>query len=722
MKMGGGAEDARAALLRNLRNVGFNARSPCASAHYQGDAMQMTEDTTVASTLDAEIDMAAFSDADLLDAWNEDEHREAFAELVSRYSVLVLSVCRRRCRSQEDADDAYQSTFLHLARNSRKIRRPECLPGWLHRVAQRAANATLSERRTTNEVMTEPATNEQSPLDRITQRHESLLLDEELADLPEQYRATLVMHLYEGYSLNRLAEHFRTSLGTIRGRLQRGKKLLASRLRRRGVVPILAFAAAGASTVTVAESAAASTPLLATLSSGPVPPPPLDPHLFDPLLSNGTRLMNSWNLIGGLAAAGTLSALMMLPGDGGETGAGRKVLIHPVDQPLVAQFGGDVTAPAATGGHAAAAPPPTQMMWRREYRAQQATSVLAGHIREELETSTILNVAGNFESLLAQLESQCSFPIILDERAVKFAQLTADTPLKYVPKEEPLSTALRKLLHPLGLKVRVEDEALVITADHAALVHWNIGATQWLTVDDEKMKEYRLLLETPIESRFIETPLEDAVKVITELLNLPIVIDKRALEEIGLTSDAPVTCEFGEIPTQDLLSKMLRDLDLTMNFQDNLLTVTTLEAADTDLLGRIYWLEGLNVAGDYDSLINLIQTTIEPEAWEAMGGTSTMSPFPAKRPAIVINTTYSIHMKVEKLIDAFRKNSLDRDYEATEVQVPIVGRQSWGGGLGGGGLGGGGLGSGGLGGEGQFGGGGFGGGSGQQGAGGGGFF
>ena len=69
------------------------------------------------------------SDADLLDAWNQDQLQAALAELINRYSVMVLSVCRRGCRGEADAEDAFQSTFLYLSRNSKNIRQPERLPG-----------------------------------------------------------------------------------------------------------------------------------------------------------------------------------------------------------------------------------------------------------------------------------------------------------------------------------------------------------------------------------------------------------------------------------------------------------------------------------------------------------------------------------------------------------------------------------------------------------------
>ena len=57
-------------------------------------------------------DLVTVSDADLLDAWQRNQSRDALATLVHRYAVMVLSVCRRCCRSGSDAEDAFQTTFL----------------------------------------------------------------------------------------------------------------------------------------------------------------------------------------------------------------------------------------------------------------------------------------------------------------------------------------------------------------------------------------------------------------------------------------------------------------------------------------------------------------------------------------------------------------------------------------------------------------------------------
>src|SRR5262249_38937652 len=80
------------------------------------------------------------TDRDLLGQFVATQDPVAFAELVRRHGPMVLRVCRRVLQHAQDAEDAFQATFIVLARKAATVSPPELLPNWLFGVAQRVAN------------------------------------------------------------------------------------------------------------------------------------------------------------------------------------------------------------------------------------------------------------------------------------------------------------------------------------------------------------------------------------------------------------------------------------------------------------------------------------------------------------------------------------------------------------------------------------------------------
>src|SRR6266550_3340819 len=85
------------------------------------------------------IDWKALSDKDLLGRFFEDKEDTAFSTLVERHGPLVFGVCRRVLNDANDAEDAFQATFLVLVRKGATLRDPERLASWLYGVAHRTA-------------------------------------------------------------------------------------------------------------------------------------------------------------------------------------------------------------------------------------------------------------------------------------------------------------------------------------------------------------------------------------------------------------------------------------------------------------------------------------------------------------------------------------------------------------------------------------------------------
>ncbi len=179
-------------------------------------------------------------DARLLElflAGTGDDAEAAFEALVHRHGPMVVGVCRRMLRGSHDWEDAFQATFLVLARRAGSIGRREQLANWLYGVAvrtakearRRAAQHRALERRMRDvpKVESEPTVEDRDDL--------LAILDEELNRLPQRYRVALVACELEGKSRRDAAQHLGIPEGTLSTHLARGRKLLHERLQRRGV-------------------------------------------------------------------------------------------------------------------------------------------------------------------------------------------------------------------------------------------------------------------------------------------------------------------------------------------------------------------------------------------------------------------------------------------------------------------------------------------------------
>jgi RNA polymerase sigma factor (sigma-70 family) len=175
-------------------------------------------------------------DLDLLQRFVADHDEATFAAIVERHGPLVLAVCRRILRNEHHAEDACQATFLVLARKADTIRKRESLGSWLHGVASRVARKLDADvkRRAAGDVTTADVARPDTTGE-ITWREGLAVLDEELARLPVTYRSALVLCYLQGKTQDEAARELGCSLGALRGRLERARECLRTRLVRRGV-------------------------------------------------------------------------------------------------------------------------------------------------------------------------------------------------------------------------------------------------------------------------------------------------------------------------------------------------------------------------------------------------------------------------------------------------------------------------------------------------------
>jgi RNA polymerase sigma factor (sigma-70 family) len=194
----------------------------------------------------------------------------AFETLVWRHSALVLGVCRRVLRHEQDAEDAFQASFLLLARKAASIGRRESVRSWLHRVAYRAALAASARRRDCG-LLPESLTGSpaEDPVAEAARREAAAAVDAEVARLPERYRVPVVLHYLEGWSYDEVARHLGCSRGTVATKLSRARGILLRRLSRRGVAaPSLLSAGPARTAPPAAPSALVGAALAAVRSNG----------------------------------------------------------------------------------------------------------------------------------------------------------------------------------------------------------------------------------------------------------------------------------------------------------------------------------------------------------------------------------------------------------------------------------------------------------------------
>jgi RNA polymerase sigma factor (sigma-70 family) len=199
---------------------------------------------------------AADSDAALLDRFARARDEAAFAALVARHGPMVLHLCRRVLGDAHAAEDAFQATFLVLARKARSVARPAALAGWLYGVARRVAlKARGAARQRPREEFAggpEAPDPRPDPLAELTARDLLRVVEEEVARLPEAYRLPVALCCLEGLSLEEAARRLDAAPGSVRARLGRGRKRLRDRLSRRGLTLSAALAAAEVSRAAVA--------------------------------------------------------------------------------------------------------------------------------------------------------------------------------------------------------------------------------------------------------------------------------------------------------------------------------------------------------------------------------------------------------------------------------------------------------------------------------------
>ncbi len=211
-------------------------------------------------------------------------------------------------------------------------------------------------------------------------------------------------------------------------------------------------------------------------------------------------------------------------------------------------------------------------------------------------------------------------------------------------------------------------------------------------------KRIEAALQSPTQLEFIKTPLQDVIDYLKDQHHIEIQIDTRALSDVGIGTDTPVTKNLKGVSLRSALQLMLRELGLTHTIQDEVLLITTFEEAETHLTTVVYPVADLGFRDksgetwiDFDSLIEMITSTVKPTTWDEVGGPGTIAPQSiGNTHAIVVFQTQEVHRELVKVLKQIRKVAYA---QPSDGKLPLRERpshQTAGGGMGGmaGGMGG----------------------------------
>ena len=235
-------------------------------------------------------------DAELLLRFADTGDAAAFELLVRRHAELVWRVCRSELPGdRHSAEDAFQTTFLVLARKARSVR-GGTVAGYLFRVAR---NAALRVRKRIGnvsagavEVGVEPA----EPYEC------SAAVIEEVERLPDKFRLPVLLCFFEDCTHAEAANRLGWAVGTVASRLARAKDRLRIRLTHRGLALPAALAGIGVPALTVRAAV--------TMATTPSAVPTLLTELSREVLIVMAQAKAKW--IGG----GVLAALLLTGGLG----------------------------------------------------------------------------------------------------------------------------------------------------------------------------------------------------------------------------------------------------------------------------------------------------------------------------------------------------------------------------------------------------------------------
>jgi len=190
----------------------------------------------------------------------------------------------------------------------------------------------------------------------------------------------------------------------------------------------------------------------------------------------------------------------------------------------------------------------------------------------------------------------------------------------------------------------------------------------------------------------VESPLREVMDKLSLQFQVPIVIKAKKLEEAGVNVDTPITRRLASVPLESILDLILDELDLDFTIRNHVILISTPENLESpDMLDmRIYPVRDLvayrvpgtkddphRYAADYDSLIDVVTTTVAPESWVDVGGPASIKEFDNSG-ALIVSQSRRVHREIAQLLATLRRvkelQGIDPLPAAKTVSSRIAGR------------------------------------------------
>lgn len=615
-------------------------------------------------------------------------NRQAIYQIIRRYTPLVKSVARRMTSNEQDAEDVYQSTFLILIRSATKIRKAQSLASWLYGVASRTAHqlrkksARLHSQSETVDMLDD--SHSLDPLADLARQLELDHLDRELDQLPESLRIPMIEHYIQGATAPEIARQMELSTAAVEGRLKRARRILRSRLARRGVSMTASIAAmqwfgkqVGASMPDTTTAVTESASLGVEFTGGDTGCDPcFSSQCSDPWADHLCQQLDSvpdWNSL-------TNFSSRLKPLIESETTMNFRWISHPTAKICLAC--------AATGFFGLLA------------IGQIPANGFSGPKTIEVGTATPESVGDDSTITIHAQMGAASDEKVLEvfriantraESIMNIVSSTFDLNDMRITNDPSTNSLIAQASNSDLAKLRALIEVLDQSTG-APSQTWQAPTSEppaWLVQgqsDQANLADMRAKLEIPVKVDYESTALRDVLTDFAEACELSLFIHETEIVDAGLSLDDPVTASLGEIPLREALDTIFDALEFEYCVKNNHIEISTLDS-ERSRATRFYDLSHLFTNPNATQpIITALEQSVAPNTWVDQGGDNSISVVGS---LLVINAPERIHYHIAQFLA-----ELQRTNPANIESLPPSFEGQIGGGFGGGlgGMGGGGLG------------------------------